>query len=685
MQSERKLKVVRFSYSASAAALLGLTAAFSSQAPGAEEVEPISKIDIWNLPEAPIEPGGFEPNWESLEKYQAPEWFRAAKLGIWAHWDPQSVPEQGDWYARNMYVEGHRQNKHSVATYGHPSEFGYKDICALWTTDQWDPAGFVDLAVTAGGRYFVALANHHDNYDCWDSKYQPWNAVNLGPKKDVIGIWEKEARKRGLPFGVTVHASPARTWGQFMTARYTSDKSGPKKGVPYDALSATLQDGKGKAWEGLDPFDLYGPKHKPNEDANASPFANQFMWRVNDLLKYNPDLLYFDESTGTNMVDLGVKMGLGHLAPKIAANFYNKNLKANDGELTAVLNLKEVGGHRNSLDSVEEAEFVSRCLVKDSEKITESSIQAYPFQTDDTLGPWHMDINRPYRHDAKWVIRTLVENVSKNGNLLLNIPQRAQGNVDPEAVKICQNIGAWMGKYGEGIYNSRPFEVHLSQDGLTTRKNFKGLTEVKANVHFTRQGGYVYAFLLKWPNAEQKEGFDYTIAELAAGGATLGQVSKVELMGQGDLQFNHSSEGLQVTLPAEAPSNIASVLKITHDKGWVNEDDPGTKVQGWIHRVNRNRGEYNNDVFVATKKQAHFRYGFEGEQVTLVSNLSPDHGRLMILIDGEFDQVVDLAKGKTTAVQQMVYTSTKLPKGKHTIEIVTLDDKLATIDALIVK
>lgn len=644
------------------------------------EVEPISDIDIWNLPPAPIAPGPFIPTWESLQAYQAPEWFREAKLGIWAHWDPQSVPEQGDWYARNMYVEGNRQYKHAVETYGHPSEFGYKDICALWTADQWDPEAFVDLAVRAGGKYFVALANHHDNYDCWDSTYQPWNSVNLGPKKDVIGIWEKAARARDLPFGVTVHATPARTWGQFMTARYTSDKSGPKKGVPYDALTATLESGKGTAWEGLDPVDLYGPPHKPNEDANASPFANQFMWRVNDLLKYNPDLLYFDESVGTNMVDLGVKMGLGFLAPQIAANFYNRNIAANDGELTAVLNIKEVGGHRNSLDSVEEAEFVSGCLIKDSEKITESTIQAYPFQTDDTLGPWHMNVNRPYNHDARWVIHAVIENTSKNGNLLLNIPQRAQGNVDPEAVKICENIGDWLSKYGEGIYGSRPFEVHISSVGQSSRKNFKGLTEVKGQIFYTRNNGFVYAFLLEWPG----EG-EFTLPELASGGATLGALSNVELLGHGDISYEHTSDGLTVNLPTDAPDSIATVLKLTHDKGWVNEDDPGTKVRDWTHLVNRERGEFNNDVFASNTRHAHFGYEFEGSQISLVTNTGPDLSRLMILIDGELSEVVDLAKSGESAVQQTVYTSPELEPGQHRIEIINLDNKLAHIDALIVE
>ncbi|TWT84447.1 Alpha-L-fucosidase [Planctomycetes bacterium CA13] len=639
---------------------------FNSIAISQDEVRPISEVDIWNLPPLPVYPGAYEANWDSLSKYEVPEWFREAKLGIWSHWDPQSVPEQGDWYARRMYIEGERHYEHCLKTYGHPSEFGYKDLCGLWTCDQWDPDGFVNLAVETGGKYFTALANHHDNYDLWDSKYQPWNSVNLGPKKDVIGIWGEAARKRGLPFGVTVHATPARTWGQFMSVRYTSDKSGPKKGVPYDAVAATLQDGKGALWEGLDPRDLYGPPHVKEQDANSSPFANQFMWRVDDLLKYNPDLLYFDESVGLNQVDLGVKMGFGHLAPQIAANYYNKSMAMNQGKQIAVLNIKEVGGKRNSLGTQEEAETVSHSLVKDSEKKTETSIEAYPFQTDDSIGPWHMDVNRPYSHDARWVIHKLIENVSKNGNLLLGIPQRAQGNVDPEAVEICHNIGAWLKTNGEGIYGSRPFEVYKSENGP---------------VFFTRKDGHVYASCLKWPQTQQ-----LVMPELRLGSATVGVVSEIELLGSSDkILFEQTEQSLTVQLPPTQPNAIAAVFKIVHDKDWVNDDDPGVHYYGWTHRVNRDRGEFNNDVYDSRNRGDRCTFKFNGTGIKIVSNINSDSGDLVVLIDGQFDKTVDLARGNACDVQQIVYQSSDLSDGEHQIDVVNASDKLVVIDAFIVR
>ena len=246
--------------------------------------------DNWNLPPLPVAAGSYSADWKELSRmYTVPEWWREAKFGAWSHWDPQSMPEQGDWYARGMYMQGDKQYDYNLKNFGHPSEYGYKDICHNWVIDKWKPEELMDLYVEMGARYFMAMGVHHDNFDCWNSTYQPWDSVNVGPKEDIVGTWEKIARQHGLRFGIGFHNTPGRTWGQFMTVRYTSDKTGTKQGVPYDALQ-TIRDGKGKWWEGMDPVDLYGPKHD-KKDPLHSPFANQFMWRVDDATsKYHPDI-----------------------------------------------------------------------------------------------------------------------------------------------------------------------------------------------------------------------------------------------------------------------------------------------------------------------------------------------------------------------------------------------------------
>ena len=201
---------------------LSLPAYFLSKQAGAAFLEGMGQ---------PYANGPFQPSWESLQNYTVPEWYRNAKFGIWAHWGPQCEPEHGDWYARGMYEEGSDHYKYHLEKYGHPSKFGFKDVIHQWKAEQWDPEQLVALYKRVGAKYFFAMANHHDNLDMWNSKYQPWNSVNVGPKKDIIGGWAKAAKKQGLPFGVSVHAAHAWTWFE-VTQR--ADKQGPMAGIPYD-------------------------------------------------------------------------------------------------------------------------------------------------------------------------------------------------------------------------------------------------------------------------------------------------------------------------------------------------------------------------------------------------------------------------------------------------------------------
>ena len=188
-----------------------------------------------------------------MRQYQAPDWFRDAKFGIWAHWTAQCVPEQGDWYARQMYIQGHPQYEYHVKTYGHPSKFGFMEIDNLWNAEKWDPKALMDLYVKAGAKYFVSLANHHDNFDNYDSTHHEWNSVHIGPKKDIVGTWAKLARANGLRFGVTNHS------GAFLAL--VSDGLRLRSRRPHGRHSLRwLPDdgaGKGKWWDGLDPQHLY--------------------------------------------------------------------------------------------------------------------------------------------------------------------------------------------------------------------------------------------------------------------------------------------------------------------------------------------------------------------------------------------------------------------------------------------
>ena len=629
------------------------------------------KPDIWNLPPLTVSAGPYPADWKGLSQlYTVPDWWREAKFGAWAHWDPQSMPEQGDWYARGMYIQGQRQYNYHLKNFGHPSEYGYKDICHNWVIDKWKPEELMDLYVEMGARYFMAMGVHHDNFDCWNSAYQPWNSVNVGPKVDIVGTWEKVARQRGLRFGIGFHNSPPRTWGQFMTVRYTSDKTGPMKGVPYDALQ-TIHDGKGKWWEGLDPVDLYGPVHTIKDPLN-SPFANQFMWRVDDAItKYHPDVIYFDEAAGDTLLDLGVKMGLGFLAPPLVANFYNKSLKWNQNKMDVVINLKCVGGHYNSFRNTPELiPIVERALVKSTEAIIESEIMAYPFQTETSIADWHYQTGQKYM-DAKKVIGLLMQNISRNGTMLLNITQHGRGDLDPEVIRICKDIGAWLKINGEAVYGSRPFEIYGENE-----------------VCYTRKQGNVYATLLNW------NGKPITLSALHSGGATLGKVSKVELLGSDLLmKFVQDDKGLTVTpggtvqsIPGITNQSLASgcrVLRITHDKGWINDDDPGSKAPGWLRRCNLGTGDYNNDLTTSDTPGDIWSSSFIGSSVAIIAPKEAGSGKIEVKIDGKTRAIADLSNAGIRQAQQVVCKVTGLTPGKHIINLINRGPGPVAIDALI--
>ena len=271
--------------------------------------------------------GPFKPTLESLSAFQVPDWYRDAKFGIWAHWGPQCQPEQGDWYAQNMYQPNQPVYKYHVEKYGHPSKFGFKDVIHEWKAEKWEPEKLIALYKRAGAKFFSAMAHHHDNFDNFDSTYQPWNSVKIGPKKDLVGGWMKAAREAGLRFGISSHGDRAWSWYQ---AAQGADPTGPLAGVPYDGIM-TKADGKGKWWEGLDPQDLYAQYHEAGKydwRQTGSPpidkaFCEKFFNRIVDLIdKYQPDLLYFDDT----VMPIYPASDVG---PRIAAYLYNTNLARN--------------------------------------------------------------------------------------------------------------------------------------------------------------------------------------------------------------------------------------------------------------------------------------------------------------------------------------------------------------------
>jgi alpha-L-fucosidase len=517
----------------------------------------------------PVAAGPYAPTWTSLGRYgEAPEWFRDAKFGIWAHWGPQCQPEAGDWYARHMYSQEHWQYKRHLELFGHPSEFGFKDVMHAWKAEKWNPARLVALYKRVGARYFFAMANHHDNLDLWSSKHHAWHSVRVGPGKDIIAGWAAAARAEGLPFGVSVHAAHAWSWYELAQG---ADKTGLKAGVPYDG-KLTPADGKGTWWEGLDPQELYAQNHptSPGFENLASihrrwnwgegvtlpsaEYCQTFYDRTIDLINQaQPDLIYFDDTALPlwPVSDAGLQ---------IAAHFYNANVarRGNPGVLF---------GKILSEDQL-------NALVWDIERGVPATILPRAWQTDTCIGGWHYDrgVYEKNRYkSARTVIHMLADIVSKNGNLLLNVPVRGDGSIDEKEEAILEEIAAWMAINAEAIYATRPWKTFgegpASEGAALSAQGFnegKGKPFTADDVRYTvsKDGKILYVIVLGWPEKP------LVLKSLGETAALLNQpVSRVELLGTKEaVKWTRSAEFLTLEAPAAAPvtsANVSAVFKLT--------------------------------------------------------------------------------------------------------------------------
>ena len=503
-----------------------------------------------------MQTGQFEPTWQSLEQHQTPEWFRDAKFGIWAHWGAQCVEGSGDWMARGLYLEGGDQYKYHREHYGHPSEFGYKDVLPLFKAERWNPDSLVARYKRCGAQYFFVLGNHHDNYDLWDSKYQPWNSKNIGPKRDILDEWAKAAKKQGLPLGISFHADHAWTWFE-PSQRY--DLEGDKAGVWYDG-NLTKADGKGKWWEGLDPQMLYQQQHPMSQGSwdnrrvhsqwdwshGACPPSQEFVTNFYDrtldaINRYQPDLIYFD-------VTVLPFYPLSDCGLKIAAHLYNKNPRG--VVFGKILN-----------------EDQKKALTWDVERGAPNQMIEQPWQTCNCIGDWHYN-TRTYRRGyrtATNIVKQLVDIVSKNGNLLLNIPLRGDGTYDEKAAAFLDELEPWMTQNGESIFGTRPW-VKFGE-GPVAEKDIKisdqGFNEAQYNgmdyrdIRFNQTRKYLYVTAMGWP-----EDGKLLIKSLAKKGPHFKKsISSVYLLGYGKLKARQTAAGLEVQLPKPC-NKIAPVLRI---------------------------------------------------------------------------------------------------------------------------
>lgn len=386
-----------------------------------------------------------ELSWDQLAaQYECPKWFSEGKFGIWCHWGPQCVPQSGGgWYARHMYMEnvggekfGKNAYPYHLKTFGHPSEFGFKDVINLWKAEKFNADSLLRFFKKNGAKFFVTTANHHDHFDLFASTYHPWNSVNIGPRKDIVGEFEKATRKLKLPFGVTSHDN--RFWSWWLTA-FGSDKYGPKKGIKYDGY-LTKADGKGKWWEGYDPADLYGPPPEKRTPELETKMKENYLKRHLELVdKYKPDYLYYD----------AYDFNYGDYGKEVTRRLYNNSLKMH-GKIEAIQTIKrKMAG-----------------TVYDVEQGTCNTIQDKPWQSEITFGDWFYIEDSHRQHDAQSIIQMLADVVSKNGTLLLNIELRSDGTIPNTQREVVSYIGDWLRINGEAIYGTKPWRIFRAGSGM---------------------------------------------------------------------------------------------------------------------------------------------------------------------------------------------------------------------------
>ncbi|MCL2284810.1 MAG: alpha-L-fucosidase, partial [Firmicutes bacterium] len=427
----------------------------------------------------------FDASFDSLQTAGCPDWFRDAKFGIWSHWGPQSVPMYGDWYARNMYIQDTPQYIYHVRHYGHPSKFGYKDVCALWKAENFNPGELMELYHKAGARYFVAQAMHHDNFFNFPSKLNPMNSAQVGPMKDICGLWKQAADKFNMPFGLTEHHGASFSWWRVNKG---CDTHGMHKGVPYD--------GNDPAWQ-----DFYYPNQAEGTDdphrvfpwyTEDAAFRQHWLGVMKELIDlYTPELLYTDGNLpfGNHLPSgyQAVEDGDYSCGLEAVAYLYNKSIE-------------KYGTNRAIYTHKDRRPEVHRVGILDIEKSQLPGIAEKPWQTDTCIGNWFYDVRQKFK-TADHVVEMLVDIISKNGTMLLNILQKPDGTIDDESRFLLNEMAEWFNICSEGVYETRPWKV--AGEGIV-KVAIEGFREDKTAWHesdfrFVQKHNTVYAFMLGNP------------------------------------------------------------------------------------------------------------------------------------------------------------------------------------------
>ncbi len=469
--------------------------------------------------------GPFHATWKSLESYHAPTWFRNAKFGIFIHWGVFSVPAfHNEWYSRNMYVRHSLDFTYHRNVYGSQSKFGYKNFIPMFKARKFNPQRWVDLFARAGARYIVPVAEHSDGFAMYDSDFTRWDAVHMGPKQDVIGELEKAARAKGLRFGVSSHRA-GHWWWFHAGTKYDSDVNDPKyRGLYGPAKPRHLPADAGKSGE---------PDSNELQDwlPPSKAFLSDWLARTTELVdKYHPDLIYLDWWISQPMFQPDLR--------KMAAYYYNRSHSSGS---VPVLTYKGFA-------------FPSGSAVYDVERGGLAALRLRPWQTDTSVsvGSWGYVQNDTYR-TARSLVQELVDVVSKNGNLLLNVGPRADGTIPAGVRTILLHMGRWLHINGQAIYGTRPWKyfgegpTHI-QTG--TKSEQPDLAYTSEDLRFTRKKSVLYVIGMVWPKDRR-----VLVKTLYKETPYLDQaITHIRLLGTNHaVTWHQSKTGLEILLPPDDP------------------------------------------------------------------------------------------------------------------------------------
>jgi alpha-L-fucosidase len=488
--------------------------------------------------DAVVNNGPFKPDWESLKKYEAPQWYKDAKFGVFIHWGAYSVPAYGsEWYPRMMYINRDRRGEnmftHHAEKYGPQKDFGYKDFIPMFKAEKFDAAAWAKLFKNAGLKYVVPVAEHHDGFPMYDCKFTEWDASQMGPKRDVIAELAAAVRSEGMKFGVSSHR--AFNWMYYVRSK-DFDNSDPKYAGLY-----------GRAMPHM--FDERAPDYKKFFPPQDDEFKDDWLARTCELVdKYDPDLVWFDFGIAPSQTTTYDKNHFATHLQRFAAYYYNRSQSKGNG--IGVINYKWNA-------------FPEAAAVLDKERSKMAEIREPFWQTDTAVSKssWGYTDDPNYKSPDR-LVDDLVDIVSKNGCLLLNIGPMADGTIPDGDKKILLAIGDWLKVNGESIYDTKYWKVFgegptgVSTGHISEAKDQRFGSE---DIRFTTKGDTVYATLLAWPESGVA-----TIKTLADGSTHWpGKINSIELLGSGEsLSWERTDKGLQVTLPSEKPCDFAYVLKL---------------------------------------------------------------------------------------------------------------------------